>query len=405
MDRQLAGSRRKRLLVVVVYIRLERFRSIDESLGYEAGIKFLQEVSGRLYSCLPRDGFVARLSIDEFSVVHRSLKSHSNAEGFVRRLFEVMEKPYSISSFPMYSSAAVGVAVYPDNAFTARDLLQKAQIAGLQVKDREGRGVLFFESEMSEDLDKRLEIQRAMRDSIERRELYLNFQPQLEMATGRICALEILLRWCHRERGIVCPATFLPLAEENGFIFLIGEWVLRESFRQLKLWEYAGIPSVNIAINICPRQFHEDNLANLLMQMLDEYAVDSKRLTVELTEPAFTRDPEKAKSILMQLRKHSIKVAVSHCSDRSSHTYFSEFPVDYIKVGSINALATPGRLDAIAEVIQAARSHSIKVIAECVETEEQHRVLLSMGCDFVQGFYVGKPADATVIRGLLARQA
>ena len=392
-------------VILVLHIHLERFKSLQHSLGQEGRIAFLQQVSNRLQQFILDEGMVARLADDEFVVVHTGFTTKDPLENIARNLAAELTKPCIITETPMYCCPRVGVALYPGGAFDAADVLRKAELAAHSLANSNEK-VCLFEAHMAKQLEARDALQRNLREALEKKELLLLFQPQVDMSTGAIAALEAIPEWHSPEHGIIQADTFVPLAEESGFIFLMGEWVLRQACQQIKLWEYAGASPVSIAVNIAARQLHEDNLVELIQQMMREYDVVPARLRIEITEAAIMRNSEKTSQVLHELKQLGIQVAMENLGDNYSNlAYLKNFVCDFVSIGPnfIEGLGqTPPSDVTVAGIIAMAKKLAIRTIARGVTTPKQYLWLKQNGCDFAQGPYTGTPAEAAAIRGKIA---
>lgn len=394
-------------IILVLHIHLERFKSLQQSLGQEGRVAFMQQVSNRLQQFILDAGMVARLAEDEFVVVHTGFTMKDSLENIARNLATELTKPCIIAEMPMYCSPRIGGAIYPGGAFDAADVLRKAEVAAHSLYNSNDK-VRFFEAHMAKQLEERDALLRNLREALEKKELLLLFQPQIDMASGAIAALEAIPEWHSPDHGIIQAETFLPLAEESGFIFLMGEWVLRQVCQQIKLWEYAGASTVSIAVNIAARQLHEDNLVELLQQLMREYDIAPSRLRIEITEGAIMRNSEKTSQVLQELKRLGIQVAMENLGDNYSNlAYLKNFVSDFVSIGP-NFIQTLGQApstdEAVAGIVNMAQKLAIRTIAKGVSTPEQYLWLKRHGCDFAQGPYTGRPAEAAVIRGKLSNK-
>lgn len=396
-------------IILFLHIHLERFKSLQQSLGQQERTNFLQQVSNRLQQFTRDQGMITRLSKDEFALVHTGFTMQDPLENIVRGLAAALAKPYVITDMPIYCSPRIGAAIYPGGAFDAADVQRKAHVAAHCLQDDSGQNVLFYDASMSIQLEAHDALQRNLREALGKKELNLLFQPQVSMISGDIAALEAIPVWHSPTEGIVEAEVFLPLAEESGFIFLLGEWILRQACQQIKLWEYADLSPLPIAVNIAARQFHEDNLAGLLQQMLHEYDISPACLRIEITDSAIMRNSNKASHVLREVKKLGIHAAMENLGDNYSNlAYLKNFVSDFATIGPnfIHALGkTPGSEEAVAGIISLAKKMDIQTIAKGVSTPEQYGWLQKAGCDFAQGTYTGAPMEAAIIRGWLPAKA
>lgn len=392
-------------LLAVIYIDVDRFKTINDSLGYEAGNFLLQRIGKRLLECIGQDGIAARIAADEFALVHQSFFNRQQMRSWLQDVLDALDKPYFIQDCSLYFSVSIGVAVYPDDGSDAGELLGKADIATYRAKDEGGKGYLFFEPAMAVRLEERLTLERNMRLGLERSEFFLTYQPQLELATGRIVGMEALIRWNSSERGLISPASFIPLAEETGFILPMSEWVLHQACRQVQLWRNAQLPAVRVAVNISARQFHDDHLLEIIRNALDTYQLPPEFLEIEITESTIIRDSAKAAKIFGQIQNFGIKIALDDFgTGYSSLSYLKSFKTDYLKIDQsfIRSITeNENSRTIVSAIIAMADKLSIKTIAEGVETREQFELLKALGCHMVQGYFIGRPADAESVQQML----
>jgi|GEM_PF-1327491 diguanylate cyclase (GGDEF)-like protein len=392
-------------LLAVIYIDVDRFKTINDSLGYEAGNFLLQRIGKRLLECIGQDGIAARIAADEFALVHQSFFNRQQMRSWLQDVLDALDKPYFIQDCSLYFSVSIGVAVYPDDGSDAGELLGKADIATYRAKDEGGKGYLFFEPAMAVRLEERLTLERNMRLGLERSEFFLTYQPQLELATGRIVGMEALIRWNSSERGLISPASFIPLAEETGFILPMSEWVLHQACRQVQLWRNAQLPAVRVAVNISARQFHDDHLLEIIRNALDTYQLPPEFLEIEITESTIIRDSAKAAKIFGQIQNFGIQIALDDFgTGYSSLSYLKSFKTDYLKIDQsfIRSITeNENSRTIVSAIIAMADKLSIKTIAEGVETREQFELLKALGCHMVQGYFIGRPADAESVQQML----
>lgn len=392
----------------VVYVDIDRFKSVNDSLGYEAGNLLLQEIGKRLVDYIGQDGIVARMAADEFAIIYESFSATDQLCSWLQYVVDWLEKPYFIGDCSLYFSASMGVALYPEDAGEANELLGRADIATYHAKDEGGKRFVFFEADMAVHLEERLVLERNMRLGMERNEFYLNYQPQIELTSGRIIGMEALIRWNNAERGLISPASFIPLAEETGFILPMSEWVLRQACHQVQSWRAANLPAIRVAVNISARQFHEDHLLDIIQKTLDEQQLPPEYLELEITESTIIRDSIKAAKILRQIQKKGIKVALDDFgTGYSSLAYLKSFKTDYLKIDQSfirEITESENSQTIVSAIIAMAEKLSIKTIAEGVETQAQLDLLKTLGCNMVQGYFISRPTTADNVQRLLQDQ-
>lgn len=409
LDRAIADSRGPEDQVVVAYINLDRFKSINDSLGYAAGNLLLQEVARRLQLFVGEGGTVARLAADEFVLVLQGQRSREQVKAFLDDVIVALERPYVIHGYSFYLGASIGVSLYPEEGADAAGLLSNADIATSQAKDDGGSKVLFYNSEMATRLEERLVMDRSMRQALQDGHFFLVYQPVVELATGGIVGVEALVRWRRENGDTVRPDQFIPLAEETGFILPLGAWVMREACRQVQRWREANLRELRVAVNVSAWQFHQDNILERTREILAETGLHASCLAVELTESIFIRDADKTMQTLSELHRLGIKVSLDDFgTGYSSFAYLKHFKVDTLKIDRSFICGIPENPDDMAivsAIIAMADKLGFNVVAEGVETREQYDFLREQGCGFVQGYFLGRPETAETLEARLREQS
>lgn len=381
--------------MAVLCFDLDNFKTVNDRLGHAAGDRLLRWVAARLKENVGEHDTVARLGGDEFAVLQRGPQPQS-AERLARRLVEIIGHPPPLESQSIHVGVSVGIAVAPDHGLDADELMKCADLALYQAKAK-GRGAYqLFEPEMEEEARSRHALEHDLRTALERREFHLVFQPQVRLETTELTGFEALLRWKHPSRGFVSPAEFIPLAEENGLIVPIGEWVLRTACATAASW-----PGVTVAVNLSPVQFRSRGLVALVTSALAEAGLPPQRLELEVTETALLDDSEATIEILHQLRALGVRVSLDDFGvGYSSLSYLRKFPFDRIKIDRsfVGTLGESPESVAIVRTIASLGSVlGVETTAEGVETIEQLDFVRECGCTAVQGYYFGKPCPAAEV--------
>lgn len=391
-----------RHIILVLYIQLNRFKSLSSNLDPKTRAAILQEVTNRLHQLVADQGVIARLSDHEFALVHTGFSAKDPLQTVAEDLASNLAKPYMIGNMPFYCGACIGGALYPGGAFDAADIMNKAEIAAMHTEQSSNGSACFFTAGMTHLMDQRIASQRALRDALENNEFVIGYQPQIDTATGDIASLAAVIEWHSPELGPMPVEEFLAQAEGSGFVFLLGEWAIRQVCQQIKLWEYSRVSAQCIAVPITSRQFHEDNLVELMRQLLKEYDLSSTCLRLEISEATIMRDSEKASAILLQLKNMGIKVALDNFGNHFSNlAQIKNLISDFIGVGPsfVQALGkTPGCDETVAATIAMAHKFGIKTVAKGVETSAQYSWLKGAGCTLVQGSFLGGAMDPQMIR-------
>lgn len=381
--------------LAVLYIDLDRFKLLNESLGHEAADALLREVSRRLSMTLTEADTIARLSGDEFVVLLDAYGSLSSLAHLGSRLLQRIRKPMTIGEQELVISASIGVSLLPDNSRDADALLRQANIAMQQAKHLGGNTLQFFTDRPQASSMHYLQLENQLRKALELSQLEVFYQPRLSLADDRLEAAEALVRWRHPELGLVAPAQFIPLAEETGLIIPLGEFVLREACRQARQWQLEGLAEIRVSVNLSVKQLRQGNFVSLVRQVLEETGLPATMLELELTESQLLDDIDNAISISEQLRALGVRLAIDDFGTGfSSLSYLKRFPVDYVKIDRsfICELEHSSQDAAITRAI-IAMVHSLerKVVAEGVETQAQMDFLKANHCDEIQGYLLSPP--------------
>ncbi len=379
----------------ILHFDLYNFKDVNDTLGHAAGDALLVEVGGRVSASLGPDAFVARLGGDEYAVLAPGADSAGAATRFAERIFETLEVPFRTTVGEMHLSSSIGVSLYPDDGDDVTSLLKHADMALYRAKARGKRACVLFSSDLGRSNRERAELERELRHALERGELSLEYQPKYHLGYDRVVGAEALLRWNHPVLGRVSPARFIPVAEESQLIIPIGKWVIEEVCRQIQRWENAGMPSIQVALNLSAVQFRSARLFEDIAAILARADVLPGQIELEITESLLMDDPGAAVALLGRLRQAGFSIAIDDFgTGYSSLSYLKKFPVGVLKIDRsfIKDLAENMDDRAIAAaVVSMAGSLLLDVVAEGVETIEQLDVLRDMGCDYIQGYYISKP--------------
>jgi diguanylate cyclase (GGDEF)-like protein len=390
-ERRAAAAGQPATEFAVLFLDLDRFKIINDTLGHRFGDLLLQEVAQRLKGILGATGVLARLGGDEFALVLPAIEPRGALEALMLRLAEAVSEPCDLDGHHFTSSVSIGVAVGPTDGDNADDLLMAADLALYAVKAT-GRGTFqFFHRSMTQELSDRRQIELDLREALERNELELNYQPIIDLRRQVVTGFEALARWRHPAKGVIPPSIFIPVAEDSGLILALGEWALAEACRQAAKWP-AGL---KIAVNLSPMQFSAPNLLERIKAILDETGLEPGRLELEITERIFLEDSDYTLSILHRLKALGIRIAMDDFgTGYSSLSYLRSFPFDKIKVDRafVSDLTEGSQHPVIVQsVVSIARALGMTSTAEGVETLEQQRTLTALGCDEAQGYLFGWP--------------
>ncbi len=395
--------------LAIMLIDLDRFKIINDSLGHDAGDALLKLVSDVLAINLPQIDAVARLGGDEFVVVFENIRSAEDVVDSARMLLHELAKPLSVYGHEISVTASVGISIYPQDGASIDQLLKHADVAMYKAKSKgKNRSELFIQA-MKESAVESLFMENDLRRAIDQHEMLLHYQPQICLDSGNIIGLEALVRWNSKERGMVSPASFIPLAEESGLIEPLGEWVLREACTRFHLWLDAGIDFGKIAVNLSAKQFRRKSFQKIITEILHETRLPPQYLELEITESSTMENAEESIRMIQELRKLGLTFAIDDFgTGYSSLAYLRRFPVQKLKIDrsfvsdidSVNDDAVIAK-----SIIDLAHNMSMEVIAEGVERISQSNWLLSRGCNLVQGFYYCRPLSETRLMSLIENNA
>ena len=414
MDRlgqALSQAQRLEQQVAVLFIDLDRFKPINDSLGHSVGDQLLREIARRLRGALRENDTVARVGGDEFQVVVSNVAGATGAARIAEKLMRALGDPFTLEGQELHVTASLGVSLFPRDGASGELLLKFADIALYEAKGEGRNAYRFFSPEMNAQAHGRLRLENDLRRAVERDELVLHYQPQLDLAIGEVCAVEALVRWNHPERGFVLPNQFIPMAEETGLVLGIGEWVLDEACRQVAQWQRDGLVSgtspLRVAVNISARQLQRPGLDGAVRRALARSGLPAACLELEITESSVMIDPQHAQSVLQSLRELGVQLSIDDFgTGYSSLAYLKRLPLDRLKIDRsfIGGIPTDSDDAAIVEtIIVMTHKLGLRVIAEGVETLEQRLQLVRQGCDEMQGFLLAHPVPADELPGLLAR--
>ena len=391
--------------VAVLFLDLDGFKHINDSLGHPIGDKLLQSVAKRLVDCVRGSDTVSRQGGDEFVVLLSEVEQSEDAAITARRMLQAVAEAHSIDQHDLHVTASIGVSVYPDDGLDAETLIKNADTAMYQAKENGRQSYQFFKPAMNVRAVERQSIEESLRRALERREFALHYQPKINLKTGEITGAEALIRWTHPTRGPVSPAQFIPVAEDCGLILPIGNWVLREACKQARAWVDAGLPLATMAVNISAMEFRDEHFLEGVFAILNETGLDPRSLELELTESVLMKRAESTESILKTLRARGVQVAVDDFgTGYSSLSYLRKFPIDALKIDQsfVRQITTaPDETTIVTAIISMGRSLKLRVIAEGVETHEELAFLQAHQCDEAQGYYFSRPVPPQQFAKLL----
>ncbi|HUH64604.1 MAG TPA: EAL domain-containing protein [Terracidiphilus sp.] len=398
LENALAAARRRNELVALLFLDLDRFKIVNDSLGHSIGDLMLKDVAERLKACVRKQDTVARVGGDEFVVVLSSVKDSTDAAAAAQRIIEAMATRFEIQDYSLSATCSLGISVFPQNGADGEALLKFADQAMYSAKENGRNHFRFFTDDLDRRAVDRLNLENDLRRALERNEFFLVYQPKMKLANGEFTGFEALIRWQHPERGLVPPDRFIPIAENSGLILPIGEWALRTACRQARNWQCQGAPAVPVAVNVSAVQFRQDGFCDLIQQALLDTGLAPQFLELELTESVLLSTADAPHSILGKLKEMGVKLAIDDFGTGYSNLgYLRRFKVDRLKIDrSFTRDIAANREDAsiASGMISLAKSLNLTVVAEGIENEPQLAFLREHGCDEIQGFYVCRPLPA-----------
>lgn len=417
INQALARASRHKAQLAILFLDLDRFKVINDSLGHTSGDCLLQAVGDRWSQTLrttdtiTRPGeegiTIARMGGDEFVILLPDIKNDLDAGRVANRIVETLSKPFMIDQQELFITASIGISLCPADGNDFETLVKNADTAMYRAKSQGRNNYQFYTAEMNARAMDRLKIETRLRRAVEQDEFLLNYQPQIDLKSGRIAGMEALIRWHQPELGLVSPADFIPLAEEIGLIIPIGEWALRTVCRQISAWQEDGFVAPRIAINVSAKQFYMQHLPDQIAQILAETGLNADQIEIELTESVLIKNVDVAVSNLHRIKKMGIQISIDDFgTGYSSLAYLKRLPIDILKIDQSfvrDLTNNPADAAIINSIITLAHSLKLRVIAEGVETEAQLKFLKSHGCDEAQGYYFSRPLPVDQIPALLKK--
>jgi diguanylate cyclase (GGDEF)-like protein/PAS domain S-box-containing protein len=402
-----ALARRHNHKLAVLFLDIDRFKHVNDSLGHDAGDRLLQLVSHRLQQCVRSSDTVSRQGGDEFVVLLPELVASQDAAIFADKIVLALGAPYNLGEDELRLTVSAGISIYPDDGHDAETLLKNADFAMYHAKEHGRNNYQFFRAEQNDRAIEHRAVDSGLRRALERQEFVLHYQPTIHLATRDISGVEALLRWRHPERGLIRPEDFVPHAEESGAIVPIGRWVLQEACRQGRVWQDTGLSPMRIAVNVSPVELRDPGFVAGVRAILTATGLDPQCLELELTETVLVQDTASTAAVLEALRDMGVRLALDDFGTGfSSLSHLKRFPIDMLKIDQsfVRDLALgSGDASIVGAVISMAESLNLQVVAEGVETPEQFELLKEQGCPEAQGFYFSHPAVAEDVTQLLRR--
>ncbi len=409
LEESVIQSRRRgdRRLWALLFMDLDRFKDINDTLGHDVGDGLLKEVAGRIQDCLRKSDYIYRLGGDEFTVIANDLGKDIDAARVAQKILDTVSQPIYVNGHKLFITASIGISVFPDDGDDVEVMVKNADMAMYAAKE-ERNGYRFYTAEMNQRALERMKLESTLRQAVHQKQLVLHYQP-LVNNDRRILGMEALVRWNHPELGLLLPDQFIPLAEETGAILVIGEWVIREACRQAKKWHDMGYDWLYVSINLSPRQLGQPNLVDIIERILAETGLPPSCLKLEMTESGVADKAEQAASQMRRLHDMGVRFAIDDFgTGYSSLGHLKRFPVDTLKIDRSfirDATSNPDDREIIKTIISMAKNMGMETVAEGVETEEQNEFLCTEGCYLMQGFLFGHPIPEDEFERLLEESA
>ncbi|MEO7600841.1 MAG: EAL domain-containing protein [Gammaproteobacteria bacterium] len=405
LKQALSRAQWRKRVVAVLFLDLDRFKLINDTLGHEAGDRLLQAIAARLLLCVREGDTVARFGGDEFAALLDDIASRNDVAPIADKFLGALTPPFTIDGHEFFITASIGIGFYPNDGADTQTLLKNADSAMYRAKQQGGNTYQFYQADINAHSLQRLDLETSLRRALERQEFVLHYQPQFDLNDGSLVGFEVLIRWQRPGAGLVPPLEFIPLLEETGLIVPVGEWVLRTACAQHHAWRAAGLPPLRVAVNISGRQFNSGDLIKMIRRVMQDVRMDPEFLEFEITESIIMKNAVSAVEVLQAISTMGVRLAIDDFgTGYSSLSYLKRFPIDTLKIDQTFVRDITSDADDAAIVratITLAHNLGIHVVAEGVETREQLEFLRAQGCDFAQGYFFSRPLPGDEIALLL----
>jgi diguanylate cyclase (GGDEF)-like protein len=406
LENALKSRGQKNKVLAVMLLDLDRFKQVVDSLGDDCGDQVLEQVSRRLKTQLRRNDILARLNGDEFALVYGNVSNPENLSLLARRLLDTLQEPMKIGQHTVYQTASIGIVTSFGSSENPASLLRQAAMAMSEAKQQGGNCFRYFCREMQDQREANFLFERHMHEALQRNEFYLHYQPQIDLANGRICGVEALVRWSGPSGDNPSPETFIKTAEESGLIHPLGDFILHEACAQNLRWQQKGLPPIQVTVNISAKQFNQPNFVDKIMQTLSNTGLAPQWLELEITESAIMSDIHEALETMRRLQEHGVHFAIDDFgTGHSSLNYLRQLALSKLKIDRSFVLDVPGNQDnekLIFSILALARSFNLQTVAEGIETPGQLEYLRQLDCDLGQGYLFSRPVAPDAIPALLS---
>ena len=391
--------------IAILFIDLDGFKKVNDGLGHTGGDLLLKEVARRLQESVRQVDTTARWGGDEFVIMLENLEHEEYVAEIAGKIIQNSSQPFNIFNQEVFVTPSIGISLFPKDGETADTLLARADVAMYNVKDSGRNAFSFYSKGFNDDARKRLEMEKEMHDALSQGDFEIYYQPQIDLKTNQIVSAEALLRWRHSEKGLILPSEFIGLAEDTGLIIPIGKWLVETVCQQLQAWREQGIPEIQVAVNLSPRQFIQKDLVQMFTRFIDKYSIKQGILMVEVTESVMMKDVDRAAKILQELKAVGVSVALDDFgTGYSSLSYLKRFPIDKLKIDKSfvdNLFSNPDDANIVQAVIVLGHKMNMEIVAEGIETRDQLMFLKKYQSDFGQGYYFDRPLKVDKLSSLL----
>jgi diguanylate cyclase (GGDEF)-like protein len=405
LDKSISKAKRNNTKLALLYIDLDRFKEINDSLGHSTGDAVLKEVSNRIKNKIRCEDTFARLGGDEFTIIMENINKEQDAVYLAQKIIDVLEKPLHIDERILYISSSIGISLFPDNGENAEQLLQNADAAMYKAKAEGRNNFQFYCSDMTAKAFNRVLMETNLRQALKNDEFVVFYQPQTNAKENKLIGMEALVRWNHPTMGMISPDKFIPIAEETGLIVNLDRWTMKTAMKQIVQWEQEGLNPGKLALNLAIKQLQQDDFLDVLTQMIKDVGIEPDALELEVTEGGIMQNPEKAIVILQNISDLGIELAIDDFgTGYSSLSYLKKLPINKLKIDQSFIRELPKDEDDVGitkAVIALSKTLNLKVIAEGVETIEQIDFLVKNTCETIQGYFYTKPLSASEMRDYL----
>lgn len=409
LEQSINNAVRNGEMLAVIYLDLDNFKFVNDTLGHTFGDTLLMAVGERLRKCLRFGDTLARMGGDEFTIVTPGISKPEDAITVARKILNTLINSFNISEHEIFVSASIGITIFPLDGSDADTLIRNADSAMYRAKEIGKNNFHLFTESLNTETAHRLHLENSLRKALERGEMHLFYQPRVDMKTGKLIGAEALIRWIHPTRGIIPPSDFIPIAEETGVIIQISRWVLMHACVQNKLWQEKGLPPINISVNVSARDFRDTDILETISEVIQHTELDPHYLDIELTESILIRNIDTAVKTLSKIKKMGVRISIDDFgTGYSSLSYLKRFPIDVVKIDRsfVNDITENTDDSAIAgAVVAMSHAMNMRVVAEGIETQAQLDHLASIGCDEMQGFFISKPIPADEFEAFLRKHA